>query len=248
LSNTGGLPGDNLNMLEYFNKYLNMQAVILAAGYGKRMGDLAKDIPKPLLKIKGKTLLEYKLDILPEEIREVVIVVGYKGEEIKKYLGDSYKNISIKYADSKKPRGTGEALHSARNLLRGRFLVLMGDDLYSAEDIKKCIENEYSILVYKVPNIGSGGKVILDENGKLKEIVEVKDHKEEGLINTACYVLDINFFNYPLVKIRGGEWGLPQTAIQMVSDFNISVVEASWWKQITSPQDLSGFDGLPDLL
>ena len=54
-----------------------MKAIILAAGRGTRMGNLTEEIPKPMLLYKGKNLIEYKIDILPEEINEVLIVVGY---------------------------------------------------------------------------------------------------------------------------------------------------------------------------
>ena len=64
-----------------------MQVVILAAGRGTRMGDLTSDTPKPLLKVKDKTLLEYKLDVLPDSISEVIFVIGYKQEQIRAITG-----------------------------------------------------------------------------------------------------------------------------------------------------------------
>ena len=59
-----------------------MKAVILAAGKGTRMGDLSLETPKPMLKVLGKTLLEHKLDSLPDVIDEVVITVGYLKDRI----------------------------------------------------------------------------------------------------------------------------------------------------------------------
>ena len=64
-----------------------MQAVILAAGKGTRMRPLTYDIPKPMLPIKGKPVLEYTLSFLPDDIDEVIIVVNYLGKHIKKYFG-----------------------------------------------------------------------------------------------------------------------------------------------------------------
>jgi len=60
-----------------------MQAIILAAGRGTRMGELTNDLPKPLLKISGRPILEYTLANLPREIDEVILVIGYHGHKIK---------------------------------------------------------------------------------------------------------------------------------------------------------------------
>ena len=67
-----------------------MQAVILAAGLGTRMGKLTKNTPKPMLKLDGKNLLEWKIERLPKEVDEVILVVGYKSEVIKKYFYHCY--------------------------------------------------------------------------------------------------------------------------------------------------------------
>ena len=79
-----------------------MQAIILAAGRGTRMGELTKETPKPMLKIKNKPILEYKLNALPEEITEVIFVIGYLGDAIKNYFGDFYNGRKIRYVIQKK--------------------------------------------------------------------------------------------------------------------------------------------------
>jgi len=111
------------------------QAVILAAGKGTRMLPLTETRPKPMQEVSGKNLIEWKLAALPEAIRDVVIVVGYQGEQIREFFGDMWHGRSIRYVVQEKLNGTAGALWSARNLLHGRFLVLMGDDLYAKEDI-----------------------------------------------------------------------------------------------------------------
>ncbi|KKQ79283.1 MAG: hypothetical protein UT03_C0063G0001, partial [Candidatus Moranbacteria bacterium GW2011_GWD2_38_7] len=65
-----------------------MQIVILAAGRGTRMKDLTDNVPKPMLQINGKPILAYKLEALPEEIDEVIFVVGYFGNQIQQYFGE----------------------------------------------------------------------------------------------------------------------------------------------------------------
>ena len=113
---------------------INMQAVILAAGLGTRLRPLTYDTPKPLLKIGDKTLIEYNIERLPECIDELVIVIGYLGEQIIDYFGNQYKGKKISYIKQSQLLGTGHALFLCKKILNDRFLVLMGDDIYSQED------------------------------------------------------------------------------------------------------------------
>ncbi len=76
-----------------------MQAVILAAGRGTRMGALTEHTPKPMLLVNGRPVLEYIFDSLPEEIDEVIIVVGYLGSVIQKHFGGFYKGKKILYVE-----------------------------------------------------------------------------------------------------------------------------------------------------
>jgi MurNAc alpha-1-phosphate uridylyltransferase len=79
-----------------------MKAMILAAGRGQRMMPLTQNTPKPLLKVKGKTLIEYRLDALKKtNITEVVINLSYLGEKIQQHLGQNYKGINLTYSFEK---------------------------------------------------------------------------------------------------------------------------------------------------
>jgi MurNAc alpha-1-phosphate uridylyltransferase len=79
-----------------------MKAMILAAGRGQRMMPLTQNTPKPLLKIKGKTLIEYRLDALKKtDITEVIINLSYLGEKIQQHLGQNYKGINLTYSFEK---------------------------------------------------------------------------------------------------------------------------------------------------
>ena len=79
-----------------------MQVVILAAGHGTRMEELTTRVPKPMLDVAGKPLLEYKLEALPDEIDEIVIVTGYLGDFIKRHFGSSYIGKKILSMSSKR--------------------------------------------------------------------------------------------------------------------------------------------------
>lgn len=204
------------------------------------MRPLTEQTPKPLLKVAGRTLLDYSFDALPAEVDEVIVVVGYRGEQIKKYLGTHFHGCEIRYLTQEKLEGTAKALSLAQPLLRGRFLVLMADDIYSPADIEKCLAHEQAILVKKSESEGPGGRVLLDKEGNLQGVVEGKYNPVGALISTNAFVLTTEFFDYAPVKLtdREGEWGLPQTVSKMARDLPVAVVEATRWIKITTPEDL----------
>lgn len=220
-----------------------MQAVILAAGKGTRMKELTQSLPKPMLTVSGKTLIEHKLAILPPEVDEVILIVGYQAEIIRAKFGDSFEGRKIRYVEQESLNGTAGALWLAAPHLSGRFIVMMGDDLYSREDIDACFAMpEWSVLVQRMESMSSGGQMIMDENGNLSAIEEGDHTGTPGLMNTNLFVLDPRVFEYPLVpKAEGSlEYGLPQTvlAASLTSGIPLAVVESSFWFQITAPEDL----------
>src|SRR3989344_8927192 len=166
-----------------------MQAVILAAGKSTRTYPLTLTRPKPLLKVVGKTLLEYNLDNLNGLVSEVILVVGYKKNMIKKYFGEKYKGIRIKYIEQKQQLGTAHAISVAELYIKDRFILMMGDDIYQRRDIQKCVKHAYSILVTEVENPGDFG-VVKEQNGILMDIIEKPEEFISNLISTALYVLD----------------------------------------------------------
>lgn len=218
-----------------------MQAVILAAGLGTRMRPLTNTVAKPLLKIGERPLLEYTFDALPHEIDEVIMVVGYLGEQIKAYLGKDFRGHKISYVVQEKLEGTAKALWEARTLLRGKFLVLMADDIYAKEDIEKCVQYERAILVMRSEAPGPGGKVLLDNKTQLLGVEEGKSHPKGSLISTNVFVLTPELWSYQPVKLtdREGEWGLPQTVAVMSKEYPVAVVLATRWIKITTPTDLT---------
>lgn len=217
-----------------------MQAVILAAGEGRRMRPLTEKVPKPLLKVDGKTLIEHSFSALPDSVGEVILVVGYLKEEIKKHLGNTFLGKKIRYVEQKKLEGTAKALFEARKFLRGRFLVLMADDIYSKADIERCLEQEQAMLVARSEREEPGGKVTLNAEGGLEWVEEGKLYPIGTLVSTNVFILTPAFFTYEPVKLtdREGEWGLPQTVSKMAKDHPVAIVEATRWIKITTPGDI----------
>lgn len=219
-----------------------MQAVILAAGRGTRMGVLTETLPKPLLQVGGKTLIENELDILPDEITEVLIVVGYLGHAIQQKLGGEYNGKRLLYVEQDVLDGTAGALWRAAPLLKDRFMVLMSDDVYSADDAMVCIsKSDWVMQVHEAPLI-SGGRMILAQDGTIDRIEEGNHDGMPGIIGTSMYTLDTRLFAFPMVPKSEGspEFGLPQTvlAASKQSGIPITLVHATFWLQISDPDDL----------
>lgn len=222
-----------------------MQVIILAAGKGTRMKELTRELPKPLLEVAGKSLLVHKLERLPRIVEEVLFVIGYQGEKIRESLGDSYDGIPLRYIVQEELNGTAGALWSVKNYLTGRFMILMGDDLYAREDMERCAESDdWAVLVKTTPEMASGGSMVIDEAGHVVAIEEGVHTGKGGVMNTNLFVLDTRIFNQPLIpkSVGSEEYGLPQTVVEASHTLEVPLkaVEATGWYQVTSPEDLSG--------
>lgn len=174
-------------------------AVVLAAGKGTRM---KSNKSKLVHKIYGKELVKRVVETAEKsDIKDIIAVVGYKKEEVQKVLGDT-----VKYAYQEEMLGTGHAVLQAEEYLEGRkgkVVVLNGDvPIIRPETIKKLIEKsiknkEYATVLTAIYNNPTGyGRIIRDDGGNVKEIVEEKDLSEEQKsnkeINAGIYCFDID--------------------------------------------------------
>jgi NDP-sugar pyrophosphorylase family protein len=220
-------------------------AVILAAGKGTRMLPLTLERPKPMVEILGKNLIEWKLAVLPPSVTDVVLVVGYMGEKVREHFGDVHEGRRMHYVVQEELNGTGGALLSAKDLLIGRFLVMMGDDLYARADMEQLCAHPLAVLVREVTDREIGGEMLSNPDGTFASIHEAKHHVAHGLVNTGLYVLDMRYFDHPPVPIGGSstEFGLPHTLAVLAKDAPVHMVPATAWMQISSPEDLKPAEG-----
>ena len=199
-----------------------MQAVILAAGLGTRMGKLTKNTPKPMLKIGNKNLLELKIESLPSQVDEVILIVGYKSEIIKKYFKNNFHGKKITYIEDTELKGTANALWKAKKILKNKFLVMMGDDIYCKTSIIDCMQNPISICVKNAKENEDGSRIILENN----KLVGYSLKKESGLLFTGLYCLTKDIFRYKPVKLKTkDEYGLPQTLLKLAQKKEINIDE-----------------------
>jgi NDP-sugar pyrophosphorylase family protein len=216
-----------------------MQAVILAAGRGTRMKELTEHTPKPILEVAGRPLLQYALDSIPDEVDEVIIIVGYLGSMIHDRFGPDYYGKRLLYVEQEQLNGTAGALWLAKEFLKDPFLVLNSDNICAPEDVAKAACAPWSIVGMAVDDMGEAAKIVVDDSDRVMNILEVGEHdKSPGFLNTGIYGLDTRVFKYPLVPKAAGsaEFGLPQTLIK--ADVPLHLVEATYWFEITTPEDI----------
>lgn len=215
----------------------NLQAIILAAGKGKRFQPLTNGRPKPLLKVLNKTILEYNLDQLNNLLKEVVLVVGYQGEKVKNLIGESYKNLKIKYVFQKAQLGTGNAAKKALSLIGDKFLLLNGDDLYDREDIKKCLKKYPCILLARAKNLSNFG-IVSCEGKFVKGIIEKPKEPTDNLVNTGLYFLPKSIFNFKIKKSPRGEYEFTDYLGEFIKKEKLFFIKAKNWKSLSYPWDL----------
>ncbi len=215
-----------------------MQAVILCAGKSTRTYPLTITKPKPLLKIANMSIIEHNLEQLNGIVDEAIIITGYKGDMIKEKIGTKFNKIKITYAEQKAPDGSGGAIIRAKKLLKDRFIVMNGDDLFSKTDIKKCLGHEYCILVKETDDLRAFGEV--KTRGKI--VIGLKEkprHLKKGLANTGLYVFTKDIFKYQLKKSKREEYEIVDYINFLIKDkVKINHEKAGFWLPITYPWTL----------
>lgn len=223
-----------------------MKAVILAAGKGERMLPLTYHIPKPLLKIHNRPILDYIFEALPQEITEVIVVVKYLQEEVRKYLGSEFRGRKVYYREGS-DRGTAFSFLAVRDLIEKdeRFLFIYGDEFPDAGDIRKCLSHPLSIVVFQSTTPEMGGVVSLDHNNRIREIIEKPENPQSNIVADGVMVLNANIFNYNPFPHKHGEFYFASFLNQFVKDYPVQAVDAeNFIGDITTPEDLKRIESL----
>lgn len=177
-----------------------MKAVILAAGLGTRLQPYTFFIPKPMLPLGNKPLLEYLVEWVKQlkNIDEVIICVSYLHRTIEDYFEDGGRfGIKISYARSERPLATAGQLKTAEKMLNGRFLCLYGDSIYDFDLEKMAHEHEeskafLSMALMKYKTRLKYGFIDADEEANVVTAWREKP-EVEGLINIGCYIMEKEF-------------------------------------------------------
>jgi len=141
-------------------------AVILCGGKGKRLGEIGKNLPKAMVPLNGKPIIDYQIEWLKSHgVENIVLACGYKWEKLKEHLGDS-----VKYAVEEEPLGTGGAIKNALKYVEGHEFFAFNVDDMTDIDLKKLAEqgsNSICIAKFRCP---SGVAKI--EDGIITEFLE----------------------------------------------------------------------------
>lgn len=216
-----------------------MKAIILAAGQGERMRPLTLTTPKPLLKIKGKPIIDYIFEALPAEVSEAMVVVKYLGDQIRQHLGSEFRGRQINFVEGS-DQGTAYSFLAARPFIgRERFLFVYGDELVNSENINNCLQKELSVLVFESQNPQANGIVSLRADGIIEEIVEKPAQSKTNLAADGIMVLNEKIFGYHPLSNQKGEYYFTSLLNQFVRDHVVwSVRAVNFIGDITTPEDL----------
>jgi len=230
-----------------------VKAVVLAAGEGVRLQPITLTRPKHLISIGGKPILEHCLTAIKAcGISEVVIVVHYMAEAIRKYFGSGEKlGLKIEYAYQKSVLGTGNAVSVAEPYIDGDFLLVYGDLLFTAEALKKVLElynqrkPSVTLSVVRVEHPEDYGIVDAEADGKVKRIIE-KPRREEAptnLANAGLYVFTHEIFEKAkrISASSRGEWEITDAIELIIKDEKpifAAEIPKDEWIDIGRPWDL----------
>ena len=155
-----------------------MQAIILAAGMGKRLGEYTHDNTKCMLEVNGVRLIDRMLSALKEvNVTRIVLVVGYKGQNVRNYVGTEYEGIPIEYVENPiydKTNNIYSLFLAKEYLLAEDSLLLESDIIFEASIIKKLVENPYPslALVDKFESWMDGTVVRIDDNDSIIRLID----------------------------------------------------------------------------
>jgi bifunctional UDP-N-acetylglucosamine pyrophosphorylase/glucosamine-1-phosphate N-acetyltransferase len=215
-----------------------IQAVIMAAGKSTRTWPLTLTIPKPLLKVMNKEIIKYNLDALQGLVNEVIVIVGYKKEMVINEIGHKYGKLKIRYVEQKRQLGTGHALKYVEQLIKDKFVVIGGDDIFSRKDIRACLKHKYAVLGCKVDDPGRFG-VLVVTGKEVKQIIEKPEKFVSDIANTGLYVFDKSVFGFKLKKSQRGEYEIVDYINMLVKKEKIICEKIKGhWLSIGYPWDL----------
>ena len=195
-----------------------MDALLLAAGYGMRMDNLTKDIPKPLLKIKNKTLISYAIDLIKNmSFDKIYINTHYKHNMLERFVSENYPDISISYEET--ILGTGGGI---KNIQRNDTVILNTDNLWD-----QSFENELEKSIKFFDENKSFDSVLLINSKNNNFDLEVNN---EGLINFPSKLCNTSFQGCHIIRKNSLH---PYPEIFNIQDF---------WKDCSLNEKIYGYE------
>ena len=181
-----------------------MQVVVLAGGIGSRLRPWTASVPKPLLPVLDRTLLEHVVSTLPVDlVDEVVVAGGYKVDQIEAYFKQNDAPFDVRIVPEDEPLGTGGALGNCRDVVSGTFACFNGDivsslDATSLLALHKANGSVGTLGLWEVEDPTRFGIVGLDDEEKITRFKEKPAHEEvfSNLINAGSYIFNDDVFDW----------------------------------------------------
>lgn len=175
-----------------------MKAVIMAGGFGTRLRPLTANIPKPMVPMVGKPVMEYIVELLKKHgIKDIISILYFQSEQIESYFGDGSRwGVKMSYIKADADYGTAGAVKNAQSLIDDSFIIISGDvltdfDLTEAIDFHKKRRAQATIVLTRVENPLSYGIVIINKVGKITRFLEKPGWGQvfSDTVNTGIYIL-----------------------------------------------------------
>lgn len=186
-----------------------LKTVILAGGLGTRLRPYTLFVPKPMLPLAEKPVLQYTIEWLcKNDLRDIVISVGYLRKSIEDYFQDGKEfDVNITYVRLSNPLGTAGQLKEVESHLDSRFVCIYGDSVYNFDltDVISSHRRNRALATMVLKNYKTSLKYGFIETDSLGAVKSWREKPEfKGLINTGCYVMEPEFLRYvPEKKMYG---------------------------------------------
>lgn len=207
------------------------------------MSPLTDEKPKPLIEVAGKPILHHIVSALPAEIDELVLVIGYKGDMIREYCQDEFLGRKVVYREQQDfAGGTGDALLCAKDALKGKFLVLYGDDLMGRIALETAVQKEHAIMGAYMEDPGRFGLLLQNEDGTLRDITHGYANStppQSHIVNIGGFVVNTSLFEYDFIENESGELYATDLMTAYAQNNPVEVVLQDVWIPIGYPEDIA---------
>jgi UDP-N-acetylglucosamine diphosphorylase / glucose-1-phosphate thymidylyltransferase / UDP-N-acetylgalactosamine diphosphorylase / glucosamine-1-phosphate N-acetyltransferase / galactosamine-1-phosphate N-acetyltransferase len=228
------------------------KAVLLAAGRGTRMRELTQELPKPMLQVRGKPVLQHIIEGLRDaDLTDFLIIVGWHAEVVRNFFGDGSKlGVRMEYATQMVQDGTGKVVELAREFVGSEpFVLSYGDILIGPENYPRICAAlagaEAIVSVKRNEDVAQGGAVFVNENFELIDLRE-KPKPEEPTspwYNAGIYAFRSSIFDYiaKLERSPRGEFELTDAIRNLALAGNkVKAFElAGNWADVRDPEILA---------
>ncbi len=181
------------------NKFKLMKVIILAGGFGTRLSEYTKTIPKPLVQINGKPILGYIIEHYAKYgFKEFLIAIGYKGSLIKKYFKKNYRNLNINVIDTGLKTMTGGRLKRLKKYINNETFMFTYGDGVSNVNLKNLIRQHkkgkklVTLTAVRPPARFGAIKIKGEKVVSFRE----KSKVDEGWINGGYFIINSKFLDY----------------------------------------------------